>query len=374
MTYLDHNATSPLRARALERMLPWLQQPGNPSSLHVPGQRARGALDDAREELAAALGCEPRELVFTSGGTESDNLALRGVLRPGGRLVTTKVEHPAVRRTARALAGLGVELVELGVDRCGRLDWDEVDAAITPETSLVSVMWVNSETGVRFPIERLALLCRERGARLHVDAVQAFGKVELDLSRVPVDLLSVSAHKVGGPVGVGALFVRRGGELEPSFSGGLQERGRRPGTENVAGAVGFAAAASLATSERASFLRACEGWSDAVRASLGRAIPDAHWTGTGADRVPSTVHLCVPGVQGESLVAALDLAGLAASSGSACSSGSLEPSHVLEAMGMGAELIGGPLRLSFGHTTTQADIDHAIEAIARTVERLRSRR
>ena len=373
MIYLDHNASTPLAPAAFERMLPLLRGgPGNPSSVHRAGQRARQALDDAREALALGLGCEPKELLFTSGGTEADNLALRGTVRPGARLVVTSVEHPAVLDTARALARDGTEVVELPVDERGALDWEAASRAIVPGCALVSAMWANNETGVVFPLERLGQLCRERGVPLHVDAVQAFGKVAIDLSRLPIDLLSVSAHKLGGPPGVGALFVRRGRALDPMQTGGLQERGRRGGTENVAGIAGFAAAAELALAQLEETNAHVSRLEARLRERLLATIPDVRVTAEGAPKLPHTLSLCFRGVEGEALLMALDLAGVAASSGSACASGSLEPSHVLAAMDVAPEWSRGALRLSFGPENTVEEIDEVARLLPPLVASLRA--
>lgn len=374
MIYLDHNATTPLLPEALERMRPFLGAPANASSVHRAGQRARAAVDEARDEVARALGCEARELVFTSGGTEADNLALRALVRPGEgrRLVVTAVEHPAVRETARALGRAGAGLVELSVDAQGGLSWDEVERAIVPGTALVSAMWANNETGVLFPVERLGLLCRERGVPFHVDAVQALGKVPIDLQRWPVDLLSVTAHKIGGPQGAGALFVRGGRTLGPLQTGGHQERGRRAGTENVAAIVGFGEAATRAEAGREAFAARAAVDGARLRARILRDIEGVRVTADGAPRLSTTLHLCVRDVEGEALLMALDLAGICASAGSACSSGSLEPSHVLVAMGLEPAWARGALRLSWGPSTTTAELDEAAAALAAIVPRLRA--
>jgi cysteine desulfurase len=370
--HLDHNAGSPLRPSALERMLPHLTG-SNASSTHRLGQRARTVIDDAREELAVVLSCEPKELVFTSGGTEADNLALFGSVGPAGRLVTTSVEHPAVREAARRLARSGVEVVELPVGSDGALDWAAAERAIVPGTALVSAMWVNNETGVLFDVERLGLFCRERGVRFHVDAVQALGRVPVDVAILPADLISFSAHKVGGPQGVGALFVRRGVKLDAVAAGGLQERGRRPGTENVAGIVGFAAAAGEAEATRPAFVARAESLGARLRERLS-SLPGLHFTAGASAHVASTVHLCVEGAASEALLMGLDLAGICASAGSACASGSLEPSHVLRAMGVRDDLARGALRLSFGPETNETEIDRVAEELQRLVPRLRAGR
>jgi cysteine desulfurase len=353
-------------------MLPHLTS-ANASSTHQAGQRARAAIDEAREALAGVLGCEAKELVFTSGGTEADNLALFGTVGLGGRLVTTSVEHPAVREAARRLARTGVEVIELPVGRDGRLEAAAFEAALTPGTSLVSAMWVNNETGVLFDVERLGLMCRERGVRLHVDAVQALGRLPVDLAVLPADLVSFSAHKVGGPQGVGALFVRRGLKPAAMTAGGLQERGRRPGTENVAGIVGFAAAAVEAESTREAFVARAEALARRLRERLA-PLPGVVFTAEGAPHVASTAHLCVAGVSSEALLMGLDLAGICASAGSACASGSLESSHVLKAMGVPDDLSRGALRLSFGPETTASEIDRVADELHRLVPRLRAGR
>ncbi len=373
MIYLDHNATTPVHPAVLERMLPFLSgEHGNPSSVHRLGQRARAAVDDAREDVARLLSCEPEELLFTSGGTEADNLALRGTVRPGQRLVVTRVEHPAVLDTARALKKSGSDVVELPVDGRGALDWDAVDRALTPGTALVSAMAANNETGVLFPIEKLGLLCHERGVPLHVDAVQAFGKVPLDLSRLPVDLLSLSAHKLGGPKGTGALFLRRGRSLEPLLTGGHQERGLRVGTENVAGIVGLAAAAQLALSALEETNARVTALAARLRERILQAVPDVRVTADGAPKLAHTLHLCFRGVGSEALLMALDLKGICASGGSACNSGTLEPSGVLGAMGVLPEWSRGALRLSLGPENTAAEIDEVATVLPQVVESLRA--
>ena len=367
MIYFDHNATTPLAPEVLERMLPFLQDSyGNASSIHAAGQRARHAVDDAREQVCAALQCLPKEIVFTSGGTEANNLALRGAYaaRPPNRhrIVTTSVEHPSVLDTVRAL---DPEAVLLRVDSAGRLDWNEVESALTPETALVSVMWANNETGVLFPAERIGLLCRERGIPFHVDAVQVAGKLPIDLSRLPADLLSLSAHKFGGPQGAGALFIRRRFPFRPLQTGGAQELGRRGGTENVAAIVGLGAALELAPHDDLAPLR------DALERAILASVSETRVIGGETERLGSTTSLCFRHVDGEGLLMALDLAGICASSGSACSSGSLEPSHVLRAMGITPEWARGAVRFSLGPTNTTAEVEVVAQAVARAVYTLR---
>lgn len=369
MIHLDHNATSPLRSAVLETMTPWLRRPLNASSIHRAGQLARAALDDSRASLASTLGCSAREIIFTSGGTEADNLAIRGLALAGTRLVTTAVEHPAVRETARALSRSGVEWIELPVDHQGRLDFAAAERAIQPGTSLVSAMWVNNETGIVFDIPRLARLCRERRVPLHVDAVQALGKVEIDLATLPVDLMTLSAHKVGGPVGIGALFIRSHLRLSSQMTGGGQERGIRPGTESVPLVIGFTEAAAQAAREQSSFMARARGFHQRLVDAFGER-DGVRVTTRGADHVPSTFHACFRELSGEALVMALDVEGICVASASACASGSTEPSHVLRAMGVEAPWNKGPLRVSFGPETCDAEITALIGALERILGRL----
>jgi len=368
--YLDHNATTPLRDEAADAMAPLLRLPLNASSVHRMGQQARVAVDDAREQLAEALCCTPSEVVFTSGGTESNNLALRGSLNQGDQLVNSAVEHPAVAATARALeaAGVRVDTIPVGVD--GSLDLAAAQRLITPSTRLVSVMFVNNETGAIHPIRELGLICRLQGVSLHVDAVQALGKLPVDLATLPVDLLTVSAHKVGGPQGAGALFVRKGIRLSGQQTGGPQERGRRGGTETVAVVAGFGVAARLAALEQQ---RQGERWSqlsEHLRRRLSERVPQAVPTLPLGVGVPSTVHFAIPGIEGEALQMALDLRGICVSTGSACSSGSLEPSKVLLAMGLPLERVRGAVRISMGRTTSVDELDALVDALVDIVPTL----
>lgn len=384
MPYLDHAATTPLREEVLEAMLPYLREEfGNPSSLHGPGRRARVAVEQARDRVATVLGVEPGEIVFTSGGTEADNLALRGVLtgaalretgRPG--LVTSAVEHEAVLQTAHALEAEGHPVAVLAPDADGRLGAEAVGAALTDETGLVSAMYVNNEIGTVNPVAAIAEAAHARGARVHTDAVQATGLLPLDVGRLGVDLLSLSGHKVGGPKGAGALFVRAGTPFGAVQTGGAQERRRRGGTENVAAIVGFGAAVALAESEReahAARLRAlCDGLRARVEASFGDRVR-VNTPASGA--APHVLNLSFrPGargpVDGEMLLVGLDLEGVHVSSGSACTSGALEPSHVLLALGVERETAGATVRVSLGRATTEADVDAALAALQRVVGRM----
>lgn len=375
MIYLDHNATTPLHPDALEAMLPWLRDGhGNPSSVHSAGQRARAAVDAARESLAAGLGCAPKELVFTSGGTEADNLALRGVFharRPAARrVVVSAVEHLAVLDTARALAREGAEVVEVPVGRDGALDLEALARAITPGTAIVSIQWANNETGVVFPVERIGALCRERGVPFHVDAVQAAGRVPIDLASLPIDLLTLSSHKLEGPTGIGALFVRRGTPFASTLTGGHQERGRRAGTENVAAIVGFGVALRLALSELNVAQPRQERLRGRLQARLLESVAGAEAIGADSPRLGNTLSIGFPGVEAEALLMGLDLAGVCASAGSACTSGSLEISHVLRAMGVADRLARGAVRFSLGRGTTEAEIDHVAEVVPKLVRAL----
>ncbi len=371
-TYLDHAATTPLRREALEAMLPYLtEQYGNASSLHGLGRRARAGLDEAHETVAKALGATPREIVFTSGGTEANNLAIKGSAwagkARGHRIITSSVEHHAIGHTVRYLEKFGFEVVELPVDRYGRVDPDEVEAAITPKTILVSIMLANNEVGTIQPIAEIAARVRHyKGVLFHTDAVQAAPYLPIDVAALDVDLLTIAAHKFEGPKGVGALYVRHGTNILAQQQGGSQERYRRAGTENVAGAVGMAKALVLAAAEKAEtaprLRRLRESFSAALRAADGLAE-----TGHPTDRLPGLASFIATGLNGSAVTMALDLADIACSTGSACVSGSTDPSHVLTAMGYPAEEARGALRFSLGRTTTEAEVAQAAELVVATL-------
>ena len=355
--YLDHAATTPVRAEVLDAMLPFLgARFGNPSSTHRWGREARVALDEARERVAATLGAHTDEICFTSGGTEADNLAVLGTWRARRAarpaIVTSPVEHKAVLETVHQAAREG------GEERCcritgeGQVDVASVDALTDERTALVSVMWVNNEIGTIQDVPRIAAIAKERGAVMHTDAVQAFGKIEVDVGRVPVDVLTISGHKIGAPKGIGAIFIRRGVTIEPLFHGGTQDRGRRPGTENVAAAVGLARAAELAVAQRERESARLRVLRDELEAAILGAVPDAVVHGRGAPRAAHILSLSVPGVDGETMLMALDLQGVACSAGSACQSGSVTPSHVLAAMGVRPDLASSSVRMSLGSLTT----------------------
>jgi cysteine desulfurase len=371
--YLDHAATTPLRREALEAMLPYLTEHyGNPSSPHGAGRRARAGLDEAHERVARAIGAGPREIVFTSGGSESNNLAVKGAAwagkARGHRIVTTAVEHHSVKHTVRYLEKFGFEIVELPVDRYGRVDPEMVEAAITPKTILVSVILANNEVGTIQPIgEVAARVRRHKGVLLHVDAVQAAAHLTLDVAALDVDLLSLAAHKFEGPKGVGALFVRHGTNILAQQQGGAQERYRRAGTENVAGAIGMAVALDLAVAERSTVDGGIRDLRGALAARLC-GLDGIQETGHPSERLPGIVSVVIAGADGASLVMALDLAGLACSTGSACVTGSAEASHVLTAMGYPEDEAKGALRLSLGRTSTAEEIEQAGRLIVGAVE------
>jgi cysteine desulfurase len=378
-TYLDHAATTPVRPEVLEAMLPYLggQSFGNPSSAHKIGRAARAGLEQARREVAAALGAEPSQVVFTSGGTEADNLAVVGAAlaaRDNGRpmlVAVSAIEHKAVLAAAHHVAHLGGEEIDLPVGSTGQLDLDALDAALARKPAIVSVMWVNNEVGCCQPVEAIAERCHHAGVLLHSDAVQAFGKIAIDLKSLPCTLLTISGHKIGAPKGIGALIVRDRKAVEAIIHGGGQQFGIRPGTENVAGAVALGRAATLAVEERESEAVRL----DALRADLAgllrERMPDLVVHGEEGPRAPHILNIGIPGADSEALLMHLDLAGVCVSGGSACSTGSVEPSHVLTAMGVPRSLALGSVRLSLGHETTPADIDRAAGVFPQVVEKVR---
>ena len=375
--YLDHAATTPLRREALDAMVPWLTEGfGNPSSIHSTGRRARAALDEAREGTAAALNAEPREIIFTSGGTESINLALKGVAwagkARGNRLVATAVEHHATMYALRHLEKFGFEIVVVPVDRYGRVDPEQLEAEINDRTTLVSLILANNEIGTIQPLSDLVRIVRAHaGVSLHVDAVQAPAYMALDVREMDVDLLSIASHKFEGPKGVGALYLRHGTIVLPQTQGGAQERYRRAGTENVAGVVGMARALELAAAERTETGPRVARLRDRLRDAL-MPLGDVELTGHPRKRLPSLLSLIVGGADGATIVSNLDLEGIECSTGAACTTGSTEPSHVLTAMGYPEEEARGGLRLSLGRTTTEADIDRASTVIPAVIERIRA--
>jgi len=373
--YLDNNATTRLAPEALAEMLPWLEgQYGNAGSAHALGRLAEGAVVVARERAAALLGCAPAELVFNGGGTEGINHALRGVFeaRPAKRhFVTTAVEHSAVLAVAEDLRRKGAEVTVLGVDGEGRLDLGALEAALRPDTALVSLMAANNETGVLFPLEEAARIVKQKGALLHVDATQALGKVPFDLGRIPADLVNFSAHKFHGPKGVGGLFLRRGLRLPAFMTGGGQERGRRGGTLNVPGIVALGKAAELALAHLADMPRVA-ALRDRLEAFLLREVPGTRVNGALAPRLPNTSMASFAGVEGEAVLLRLDQAGICVSTGSACSTGQREPSHVLRAMGIPPAEALGSVRFSLSRTTTEAEIARVEAVLPGILEELRA--
>ena len=376
--YLDHAATSPLRRAALEAMLPYLSEHGgNPSSLHASGRRARQGVDEARELIAGAIGAQPREVVFTASGTEADNLAVKGIAwagTPRGRhIITTAVEHRAVLNSVAVLERSNFAITILPVDATGRVDPATVADALNDRTTLVSVMAANNEVGTIQPIAEIGEIVRGHPARFHVDAVQYAAHGAIDVNAWQADVVSLSAHKLGGPQGVGALYVRRGTHMLPQLHGGSQERQRRAGTENVAGIVGFGAAVALASDEMAAETERLRELSDHLREGL-LALDGVTLTGHPTERLANNVSVIVDGVEGGDLVAALDLEGVEVSTGSACTSGSTEPSHVLVAMGIDPEVAHGSIRVTTGFGTSGADVERALEAFGAVLPRLRASR
>jgi cysteine desulfurase len=375
--YFDHNATTPVEPEVLEAMLPYFSAEfGNASSIHAFGQQTRGAVERARQSVAVLLGAQASEIAFTSGGTESDNLAILGVIgeaRSGEKkhVITTQIEHSAALNSCQALAKRGVDVTFLQIGRNGVLDAAEVRRALRPETVLITVMHANNEIGTLQPLEEIGRIAADADVWFHADAVQSAGKIPLDVNKLGVDLLSISAHKIYGPKGVGALYVRKGTPLEPVLFGGHHERDRRPGTENVPGIVGLGRAAEIAREKLAADAERISRLRDRFENGVLAAVSDSRVNGAGAPRVPNTSNIMFPGVASESLLIALDLKGLACSGGSACSSGAVAPSHVLTAVGLCASEARSSLRFSLGRHTTDADVDFALTVLPGEVARLR---
>ena len=371
--YLDNSATTPLFPEVLEAMRPYfIDRFGNASSIHHHGQETRAAVEAARESVAALIGCRASEVVFTSGGTESDNLGIFGVLRPGDHLITSTVEHHAVLNAAKHLEASGCEVTYIRVDGRGMVDPEHARQALRPNTKLISLMMANNETGMLQPIAQIATIATDADVYLHTDAVQAAGKLPLRVSEVACDLLTISGHKIHGPQGTGALYVRKGVTVEPMIYGGRHERSRRAGTENVPGIVGLGRAAALAQAgfERGEAKRLGE-LRDRLEQGILASVEAAHINGLGAPRLPNITNISFDGIEAESLVIALDLKGLAVSTGAACSSGAIEPSHVLLAMGLRPEQAKASIRFSLGKQNTKEDVDFALSLVPETVARLR---
>lgn len=375
--YLDHAATTPVREEVFEAMKPFFgPRFGNPSSTHRWGREARAALDEARERVGRCLGARPDEICFTSGGTEGDNLAILGgwrALKAKGRtvVVTTPIEHKAILGAVHQAVREGAEERLLSMTPDGVVESEAIATALTDDVAVCSVMWVNNEIGTVQPLPGIASAAKEHGALMHTDAVQAFGKVPIDAGKEQFDFLTISGHKFGAPKGIGALFIRRGTPLEPLMHGGMQDRGRRPGTENVAAAVGLARAAELTLAECEAHCARLRALRDRLEAGILERVPDAVVHGRGAERAPHISNISVPGTDSESLLMALDLRGIAASGGSACQSGSISPSHVLSAIGVRPDLASAAVRMSLGALTTDACIDRVIEVFPALVAKAR---
>lgn len=375
--YLDHAATTPVAPAVLEAMLPFFREKfANPSSLYGPAREVRRAIDQARDTVARVLGARSSEIIFTSGGTESDNLAIKGVAfanrHRGNHIITSRVEHHAVLHTCEYLEKFGFRVTYLPVDRTGLVDLNALEDALDDQTILVSIMYANNEVGTIQPIKEIAQLLRPRGIIFHTDAVQAAGALPLNVDDLGVDLLSLSAHKFYGPKGAGVLYVRRGVSFWPQQHGGGQERGRRAGTENVPGIVGLAKALELAEQNRPQYVAHCQALRDRLIQGVLERIPGAVLTGHPTQRLPNNASFCLEGIDAESLLLMLDRRGVCASSGSACTSGSLEPSHVLLAMGIQSPLALGSLRLTVGLDNTPEQIDRALDILVESVQKLRA--
>ena len=380
--YLDFNATTPVEPDVLDAMLPYFSgEFGNAASIHTPGQRARAAVETAREQVAALIGARPQEIVFTSGGTESDNHAIFGLvgqpLQAAGsgeiskHIITTTIEHEAVLNACQALEKEGVRVTYLPTDRDGQIDLNDLRQAIRPETILITIMHANNELGTIQPLEEIGRIAAEADVHFHTDAVQSAAKIPIDVNAMRVDLLSISGHKLYAPKGIGALYVRGGTRLRQLLYGGHHQRGFRPGTENVVGIVGLGKAAEIARKSLTEDAQRVSTLRDKVQQGLLHSVPQARVNGGGAPRTPNTTNLVFPGVEGEALLIALDLKGLACSTGAACSSGAIEPSHVLTAIGLPPEEARASLRFSLGRHTTPADIDFALSVVPAAVAQLR---
>ncbi|MBI5048233.1 MAG: cysteine desulfurase NifS [Deltaproteobacteria bacterium] len=375
--YFDNNATTPIHSEVFDAMLPYLKDEfGNPSSIHWAGRNPRRVVDDAREKVTKLLNCDANEIIFTSCGSESNNLAIKGIAESkkdkGNHIITTKVEHPAVLSTCKYLAKTGFDVTFLDVDNHGMLDLDQLKKAITQKTILITVMFSNNETGVIFPIEEIGKIAKEHSIPFHTDAVQGVGKVPIDVKKMNVDLLTLSGHKLYAPKGIGALYVKRGVRLVPLIHGGHQERNRRGGTENVAGIVALGKACEIAARDMEQEIKYITALRDRLEKGLMQRITHVRLNGHPTKRIPNTVNLSFEFAEGESLLLNLDMKGIAASSGSACTSGTLEPSHVLVAMGVPLEASHSSVRFSLGRGNTIEDIDYVIEVLPTMVERMRS--
>lgn len=374
--YFDHSATTAMDAEVLEAMLPFMREKyGNPSSIHSFGREVKVALEEARESVAEFLKIRAADIYFTSGGTESDNMAIKGVAyqlkSKGKHIITSKIEHHAVLHTCEALKNEGFEVTYVAPDKYGIVHPESVAEAIREDTILISIMHANNEVGTINPIDKIGKIASEKGVLFHCDAVQSFGKLPIDLSRLPVDLLSVSGHKIYGPKGVGILYIKKGVRLEKILFGGEHERGRRPGTENIPGIIGLAKAVDLRSSRMKNDSKQVKKLRDNFYEKIMEKLPRVHLNGHPEKRLSGHLNLSFQGIEGEALLLSLDLKGVAASSGSACTSGSIDPSHVLSGMGVKPELAQSSIRFTLGKDNTQEDVDYALEILPEIVERLR---
>jgi cysteine desulfurase len=373
--YLDNNATTMVAPEVRDAMAPFFEELwGNPSSIHTFGGQVKKYVEEARERVAALIGADPSEIVFTSCGSESDNMALRGAVEAAGgypHIITTRVEHPAVMTVCRYLGDRGCELTELRVDSEGRLDLDELGSSISSDTNIVSIMWANNETGVMFPVEEITQIVKQAGCVMHTDAVQVVGKLPVNVKETPVDMLSLSGHKLHAPKGVGALYVRKGTKLNPLILGGHQESGKRAGTENVPYIVGLGRACELAAEHMEEEMVRVKAMRDRLEKDILASCPDVHVNGDREHRLPNTANVGFEFIEGEAILLMLDEVGIAASSGSACTSGSLEPSHVMRAMGVPFTAAHGSIRFSLSRYNTDEDVSHTLEHLPRIVKRLR---
>jgi cysteine desulfurase len=383
--YLDYNATTPVEPAVLDALLPYFSEEfGNAASIHTPGQQARAAAETAREQVAALIGARPQEIVFTSGGTESDNHAVFGVVGQAflpvsfsrnadsfPHIITTAIEHEAVLNACQAVEKSGVRVTYLSTDREGQIDLDKLRRAIRPETVLITIMHANNELGTLQPLEEIGRIAAEAEVCFHTDAVQSAGKVPIDVNKLGVDMLSLSGHKFYAPKGIGALYIRGGTRLRQLLYGGHHQRGFRPGTENVAGIVGLGKAAEIVRKSLAEDAQRVSALRDKLEHGLLTRVPHARVNGGGAPRTPNTTNLVFPGIEGEALLIALDLRGLACSTGAACSSGAVEPSHVLTAIGLPPDEARASLRFSLGRHTTEGEIEFALQVVPAAVEQLR---
>ena len=374
--YLDHSATTAVKPEVLEAMIPYFTENyGNPSSIYLKGREGKNAIENARDKVAKAIGATSREIFFTASGSESDNWAIRGVAlantKKGRHIITSNIEHHAVLNTCKRLEKDGFEVTYLPVEKNGILDSAKVEAAIRPDTTLVTVMYVNSEIGTIQPINEIGKITRAKGVYFHTDAVQAIGHIPIDVASLNVDLLSLTAHKFYGPKGIGSLYIKNGTKIQPLIYGGNQERARRAGTENVAGIVGLGKAIELATTDIEAHNKKLIALRDRTIEAILTKIPYTRLNGDRYKRVSGNVNISFEFIEGESLLLMLDLKGIAGSSGSACTSGSLDPSHVLLALGLSHEIAHGSLRLTFGDENTDSDVDYLLEMLTGIVDKLR---